>query len=95
LREVSTGDDGRRRAVPSLRLYVRVHTQQALDRLTLLAHTDCAVGDAFRWRHVPLRHVLRTLHPQGFVCPRGDGMSIWRFLRSWTIVDAIDASICR
>jgi hypothetical protein len=66
-----------------------------LDLITVLAHTDSAVGDVFRWRHIPLRHVLHRLHAEGFVCPRCDGMIVWHFLCSWTIVEATDASMCR
>jgi hypothetical protein len=37
----------------------------------------------------------RHLHPEGFVCPRCDGMIILRLLRCWTRGDTIDSSMCR
>jgi hypothetical protein len=37
----------------------------------------------------------RHQHPEGFVCPRCDGMIILRLLRCWTRGDTIDSSMCR
>jgi hypothetical protein len=56
--------------------------------------TDFPIADLFD-DSLSMIWLERHLHPAGFVCPHCDGMIIVRFLRSWTIVDTIDSSICR
>lgn len=54
---------------------------------------DIPIVDLFDGSHSRMRLECQ-LHPEGFVCPHYDGMSILHFPRSWMIGDTIDSSRC-